>query len=302
MTQIRKRGHRLHMFLAVAVLALATVSCSKNDDKLPGQTGQQGIRPVTSLSSAYVDTVFSFMPAPGQFVNTDLASINTVGEITQNKTISLGAWGGQIVLGFDHTVINKEGNDILITGNATGTSAEPGIVWVSFDENGNGKPDDAWYELKGSAYGTPGYERGYKVTYFNPKAGNAAHDIKWEDNHGNTGYIKANTYHTQSYYPDWITADSYTLEGSKLPDTNINMENTSLITSKPFDYGYADNIATSSGGDSLDISHAMDQDGQLVKLKGIDFIKIQTGILKDMGWLGEQSTELSSVGDLSLLK
>lgn len=290
------------LFLASIVLALVAVSCSKNDDTVSKDDGQLGIRPVTDASSAYVDTVFSFNPAPGQFVNTDFADINTAKKITENKTISLGAWGGQIVLGFDHTVLNQAGEDLLVMGNAAHNNAEPGIVWVSFDANGNGQPDDTWYELKGSAYGSAGYERNYKVTYYNPKAGDKAVDVKWEDNQGNSGFVKANTFNKQSYFPSWITEDSYTLEGSKLPDTNINTDNATLITSTPFDYGYADNIATADGGDSLDISSAMDQNGQLVQLKGIDFIMIQTGVMKDMGWLGEQSTELSSVGDLSLLK
>ncbi|SDZ82931.1 hypothetical protein SAMN05192529_102190 [Arachidicoccus rhizosphaerae] len=287
--------------VAVCICTLAVSSCSKSDS-VSDTEDEQLIRPVTDSSSAYVDTVFSFTPAPGQFVNTDYADINTVSKITENKTISLGAWGGQIVLGFDHTVINNEGNDLLILGNAAATSAEPGIVWVSYDANRNGLPDDTWYELKGSAYGAEGYERNYKVTYFNPGDGNTTSDIMWVDNHNDTGYVKLNVYHKQSYFPAWITASSYTLEGSKLPDTNIDMSNPTYIKSLPFEFGYVDNIATAAGGDSLDISNAIDADGNAIALKGIDFIKIQTGIMKDMGWLGELSTEVTSVADASLLK
>lgn len=298
------KKQRWNVMMGVVMLSIFSLSmgaCSKSDEMSSGES-EQVIRPVTDSSSAYVDTVFSFTPAPGQFVNTDYADITTVNKIIENKTISLGAWGGQIVLGFDHTVINNEGNDLLALGNASATAAEPGIVWVSYDANGNGLPDDTWFELKGSAYGAEGYERDYKVTYFNPGIGNTTSDIMWIDNHNDTGYVKLNTFHKQSYFPAWITADSYTLEGSKLPDTNIDMTVATYIKSLPFEFGYVDNIANASGGDSLDISNAIDANGNAVTLKGIDFIKIQTGIMKDMGWLGELSTEVTSVADISLLK
>ena len=71
--------------------------------------------------------------------------------------VSLGGWGGYITFGFDHPVENKDGYDLQILGNAfymSGSteygSSEPGIVLVSRDENGNGLPDDKWFELKGS--------------------------------------------------------------------------------------------------------------------------------------------------------
>ena len=40
-----------------------------------------------------------------------------------------------------------------IQGNAFDSSNEPGIVWVMQDVNGNGLPDDEWYELRGSETG-----------------------------------------------------------------------------------------------------------------------------------------------------
>lgn len=282
-----------------AALILSVASCSKSDSPIDPGDDHQPIRPITGSSSAYVDTVFRFLPAPGQFINTDLADINTVSKLTKNEPICLGAWGGQIILGFDHTVLNKEGNDIQVEGFGPPTGAEPGIVWVMYDANGNGQPDDTWYELKGSAYDAEGYERNYQVTYYKPV--DDATDIMWVDNHKDTGYVKVNTFHKQPYYPGWITEDSYTLEGSRLPDSNIDDSNPVNIISTPFEYGYADNYTASNGGNPLDISNAIDQQGKAVQLIGIDFIKIQTGILKDMGWLGELSTEVSSVGDLHML-
>lgn len=68
--------------------------------------------------------------------------------------LSLGAYGGYITVGFDHTVPNVPGQyDFKIYGNAyydafgtltgkLGGSSEPGIVLVSKDVNGNQLPDD----------------------------------------------------------------------------------------------------------------------------------------------------------------
>ncbi len=126
--------------------------------------------------SPYITKVFEYMPAPGQFVNklpeyekgdthSDMlrkANEWLVGE--DAWTITLGGWGGYVIIGFDHTIVNVAGRrDFRINGNAFGStmgrpgapfggSCEPGIVMVAYDKNKNGEPDnDEWYEIKGSA-------------------------------------------------------------------------------------------------------------------------------------------------------
>ncbi|MFR9250612.1 MAG: hypothetical protein ACLVK4_12125 [Alistipes shahii] len=45
----------------------------------------------------------------------------------------------------------------------------PGIVYVAFDQNGDGQPnDDEWYELAGSEYGKTGNRTGIKIVYDRP--------------------------------------------------------------------------------------------------------------------------------------
>ncbi|WP_268225019.1 hypothetical protein [Sinomicrobium oceani] len=255
------------------------------------------LRAITEDSNAYVSELFEFLPAPGQFINKNPGNLESAeGIIGKKGLVSLGGWGGSIVLGFDHTVLNREDEgDIIIYGNAMPNFAEPGVVWVMQDENGNGLPDDTWYQVKGSAHELEGTIQHYEVTYHRP--GDPSADIPWEDNQGNTGVIATNSFHTQAYYPQWIAADSYTLEGTLLSSANIDMSNPSYITSAPFAYGYADNTA---GGDTIDIADAIDEDGNAVVLEGIDFVKIQTGIQANMGWLGELSTEVTGVADLSI--
>ncbi len=285
----------------------ALFACKKNSTpaiipELPADTTSvpvAAVRPVTATSKAWVSEFFEYNPAPGQFINTSLANDSNARSITGNAEglLTLGGWGGYVVYGFDHTVIDTAGPDLQVIGNAFTQFAEPGVVWVMADVNGNGKPDDGWYELAGSEAGRPGYLRNYSVTYFRPTPATGA--VSWKDNQGDSGLVLTNIFNTQDYYPDSLTTGSYTLTGTLLPSANIDRSDTSYITSASFAYGYCDN---SAGGDPVDISTAIDSLGRSVRLKGIDFIKIQTGILANMGWLGEQSTEVSGIGDLSLIQ
>jgi hypothetical protein len=290
-------------YKAVAALALACgllwTSCKKDKagDNAPAEAP---IRPVTTQSNAYVTQLFEFNPAPGQFINTTVAdTVAARGTLkTDQGLVSLGAWGGYIIVGFDHTVLNADNKtDFVVYGNAFSKFAEPGVIWVMQDTNGNGKPDDTWYEIKGSAYFKDGYTRNYSVTYTRPACDSCS--VPWKDNQSHTGVVQTNIFNTQAYFPKGIKVNTATYTGTLLPSSNINMDDPSYITSGSFDYGYGDNTG---GGDKIDISSAIDKNGNKVNLKGIDFIKVQTGILFNMGWLGEQSTEFTGAADLSLLK
>ena len=68
--------------------------------------------------------------------------------------VSLGGFGGAIVVGFDHSIANDGDYNFAVKNSVYSNYSEPGIVWVMQDENGNGLPDDTWYELKGSDYST----------------------------------------------------------------------------------------------------------------------------------------------------
>ena len=119
-------------------------------------------RPSNQGSNAHWSAVLEYTPAPGQFIN-ERETGGFSGENTPEKAIhyaekrlqqglfvSLGAFGGYLVAGFDHSIVNDGGYNLQITGNTHENSSEPGIVWVMQDSNGNGLPDDTWYELRGS--------------------------------------------------------------------------------------------------------------------------------------------------------
>ena len=126
-------------------------------------------------TSPYIAKVFDYRPAPGQFVNKlpeyeegdthkDMvvkAGESLIGEDTE--MISLGGWGGSVTLGFDHTIVNVAGKkDFRIEANGFVNSSEPGIILVSYDANGNGEPDDEWYEINGSGNFTAEKEEWYQ--------------------------------------------------------------------------------------------------------------------------------------------
>jgi hypothetical protein len=123
--------------------------------------------------------------------------------MTENfsSLVSLGSFGGYIVLEFEKVCVNHPDNpygiDFTIFGNAFSGSSEPGVVWVMQDENQNGLPDDTWYEIAGSHHFHSKTVQNYEVTYFKTDS----RDVFWKDNSGETGWIAANSFNLQEYYP-----------------------------------------------------------------------------------------------------
>lgn len=282
--------------------------------------------------SKYISEVFDFRPAVGQFTNEipQYLSGNTPADLineakkaligSKSTLISLGGFGGYVVVGFDHTIPNGNGRDFKVLGNAfwgndtndgRSGSCEPGIIMVAYDRNKNGKPDEnEWYEIAGSEYFKNTTIKNYTITYFKPDPNKAAvagnefwqtdvEYIKWQDNLGNIGYKSKITFHNQSYYPLWIADASYSLTGTKIKDNFYDQSGDgSYWQGKSYEFGYADNAPNNEEGSNIDISWAVDKNGNYVKLPGIDFIKIYTAINQEAGWLGEVSTEVSGAYDL----
>ena len=271
--------------------------------------------------SPYISRVYEYCPAPGQFINKmpwydegDTAEdmrrkAEEALSGTNEEMVSLGAFGGYITFGFDHTVVNVDGEyDFMILGNAfydagmedeKSGSCEPGIVMVSLDVNGNGLPDDEWYELAGSEYGKDTEIRNYEITYYRPQLVNG--DVRWTDNQGKEGLIKRNTFHQQdSYYPNWIEEDEITFHGTRLKDNAVEEGNVWVGYCYP--WGYADNHPNKTEYCQFKIDWAVDPNGQPVLLDKIDFVKIYTAVNQDIGWTGEISTEFVTVENLHYKK
>lgn len=251
--------------------------------------------------------IIAYKPAPGQFINTLPASSSEDTEETMIKKanesvlVSLGAYGGYVIVKFTYPVINEEGEyDLYIQGNAATNSAEPGIVMVSADDNSNGIADDTWYELAGSEYENS--TKNYTITYYKPDENTPDEKhIRWKDNMGGSGYIPKNASHQQCYYPSWEKSDSIVLTGNRLPDNAINAgtEEKPYYQMRSYEWGYADNHSNKDKEKcSFKLEWAVDSEGNKVELKQIDFVKIYTGVNQVNGWTGECSTEYRSIEDL----
>ena len=285
-------------------------------------------RPALVGSSPNWNKVYDYTPAPGQFINEtktggfdgtqttpEAAVTYAENRMRDDIWVSLGGFGGYIVVGFDHSIDNSGGYDIGILGNSFSGSSEPGVVWVMRDENGNSLPDDTWYELAGSETGKPTTIQNYAVTYYRPTA--AQMPVQWSDNMGGSGevdYLKQ--FHRQDYYyPLWIEADSYTLTGTCLEARNYDISgNGTYWVNAEYDWGYADNFSAtdrltsddnasaSANANHFKISDAIDAEGNPANLKFIDFVKVQCAVNAKSGWLGEISTEVFGFYDYNLKK
>lgn len=267
--------------------------------------------------------LYEYRPAPGQYINTEQFGIPAAAQrMVQNQDdmVSLGAFGGYVVLGFNKPVKNDPANpygvDFTIFGNAFDGSSEPGVVWVMKDTNGNGLPDDTWYEIAGSNHFKSDTRRNCRLTYSPQPDGK----ITWKDQAGNAGVILPNEFHKQPYYPSSSFFSDYPQDSVSFSGTLLKGFATSQsgeIKLHPLAFGYADNrpvnlgvsltlpdnpytpaVAEGAGGDAIDISWAVDQQGNYVELDEIHFVKIIGGMLEDLGWLGESSTEVAWIVDV----
>lgn len=297
----------------------------------------------TGNYSENIQAVDEYCPAPGQFINTmppyeagdnaqTMAAKCTTYLTSDNPEerglVCLGAYGGYITFHFDHPVTNVSGQrDFAVFGNSirssmfpelVGGAAEPGIVMVSQDTNHNGKPDDIWYELSGSADvdsvdnidPSLAWDRqliyNYQINYFRNGDLKA---VPWTDSGGKSGEVKRmdSQGHTQEYWPLWINDTKMTFKGTRLPrnawyiideDNKYKRQWVLFFLS----YGYVDNQLNSNVQEcAFDISWAVDPiTRQKVNLTHADFIRVYTAMNQTVGILGETSTEVAGAKDLHL--
>ena len=279
------------------------------------------IASVAVAQSEYIQAVDEYVPAPGQFVNdvmpaatADDTPATMAAKCTERlannagNMVTLGAYGGYITFHFDHPVVNIAGqSDFAIFGNAMVGGSEPGIVMVSQDTNGNGLPDDVWYELSGSAdvdsVGKVVY--GYQITY--TRQGDTQ-DVAWTDNLGNSGVVPRNGYHKQEYFPLWL-GNELTFTGTLLPPNGVNTKpkGQNWVLSS-LSYGYVDNVPNKDEegnndieGNGFNLDWAVEPvSRQPVSLTHADFFRVYTALNQVCGWLGETSTEVMGAEDLHL--
>ena len=288
---------------------------SENKDLTVVVCPPEGTYKRTGGSGVRMNKVYEFMAAPGQFINEGYSATTMAEAVAYAESrllsanadlyLSLGGWGGSVVVGFDHSIDNDGGYNLQIRGNSFSGSSEPGIVWVMQDENGDGLPNDTWYELKGSDYATETFD--YAVTYYKPSS--TKQPVQWTDNKGVSGSIDyMGGYHTQDYYyPNWVSTNEYTIYGSLLKHKTSYTGG--IWVNGNFNWGYADNwssvdrvFPSIETCNHFKIGDAIDWQGNPVNLKYIDFVKVQTGVNMKAGIIGENSTEVQDFRDYNLMK
>jgi hypothetical protein len=267
--------------------------------------------------------IIDYFPAPGQHINIESSGTPAAAQkMTESLSsmVSMGSFGGYIVAGFENACVNDPNNpygiDFTVFGNAFPGSSEAGVIWVMKDENKNGIADDTWCEIAGSKYFHSVTVKNYEVTYFRTES----RDVYWEDNLYNSGWIRANSYYTQDYYPLPEFFPQYPQDSVKFKGTRLKAEidssdiNQIKIISPAFGYAdchslkqgidltLPDNPYTpeteGAGGNPVDISWAVDSHGNYIDIDSVHFVKIVTGNLASVGWIGEISTDVSWIEDV----
>ncbi len=289
---------RISVFLFVICLL---TSCDKDDNNGEIVTSSE-----TDTTVALCNSVLEFLPAPGQFVNEGYtcrsqteANAYALDRITSGAYVSLGSFGGRIVVGFDHSIRNSGGDyDIAVGGNSTVAFSEPGVVWVMQDANGDGIPNDGWHELRGAKSDSVGTIKNYAVTYYRPVENCPT---PWTDNMGLSGSVRyLSAYHRQEYYyPLWVESDQYTLSGTRLASQAVDVSGEGRMWTSPnYGWGYADNYSEERTSDGKNLFRIADADTVLAV---VDFVMVQSAVLDSCGWIGEVSTEVTGVWDYHLL-
>jgi plastocyanin len=283
-------------------------------------------QPLVSQDYTFPSKVIKYFPAPGQHINDPNTGIpDKANELIQgiNSGVSLGAFGGYIVFYFEEGIENHPENpygvDFTVFGNSFSGSAEPGIVQVMKDENHNGLPDESWFEIAGSLHYTDLFVPDYAIRYYQP-LNNLPGDILWTDSNLLNGTIVFNKFHEQSYYPNQEYFAEYPKDSVEFTANRLSIPVISeqgILKTGSYLFGYADNIQQNqgislnlpdnpytpdiiegAGGNAIDISWALDNEGNYISLDRIHFIKIHSAVLANAGSLGEVSTEVTGVIDV----
>lgn len=272
-----------------------------------------GLAPYSSVGASnpfgMTDTKKSAMEKACEMINKDFS--------TSNTGIALGPLGGYIVFKFDHTVMNVSGlRDFRIGSYANQTSyPAPGIVYVAFDANQNGQPDDdEWYEIAGSEYGKTTTLSNLTVTYSRPESflttvsmGKEVNDYITYTINGVPGYLSSGSMpSTIPLWPFWLRESD---EGKTITFTGVTQlpSNTQMNGMFPgatqwYDFGYVSNSDPKDEiKSSFDIDWAVDKDGKPVHLPGVDFVKVQTATMMYAGgFYGNLKTSLNCAIDLHI--
>ena len=238
-----------------------------------GYSGQCMINVPKPTAQVAGQGLVAYLPAAGQFMNEGANGSGWGGPFTATGSqklkglvegyvttgVSLGAFGGYVVLDFGVPAKDEDGNvtggiyndpdnaygvDFILYGNAMGTWAEPGCVQVSLD-------GENWYDLAGSLHYRPETtDKGYAIwdystTYTHPEAAESEETgangvaVPYASTYKlrptseakpENGTVGINAWHKHSYFPLYnnyfvaLNGLSTSLNGLVPPLTGLNLE------------------------------------------------------------------------------
>lgn len=296
-----------------------------------------------AAQSPFAAAVIEYAPAPGQFVNDPLFNNASAAvgrpyaggfdDPGNSSLVTLGGFGGSLVLAFDHTVLDDAANpfglDAIVYGNAFWVSgnpnrrwAEPAVIEISRDVNGNGLADDAWFLIPGSHLSAPGVPWATQTwddawadatwppadpDWLPPGAAGVWATSGWLLPPAVFGTFVIENPHGPAATTEGIYGYADCSPTLKLGDTNgDNLIDDPLATPEDF-YTRPDNpfrvglTPGCGGGDAFDIAWAVDPaTGAPAQLDGFDFLRLRTAVnLVVMSPpLGESSPEIDAVADV----
>lgn len=293
-----------------------------------------------AAASPFATTWWFFEPAPGQFVNnaifnypfTTLGAPDGAGTEygNVNSVLSLGGFGGSVVLGFDHLVEddprNPFGLDAIVFGNATWIGGDPDRHWaecavieIALDANDDGLPNDPWYLIPGSHI--TDLDGQFVTQTWDDDSSTATPPAilswvpdgmfgEWET----SGYLlDPVVFGSQAVENPISTGDEEGIYGygdftptlmlgdldadDNVDDEEITPEAFYTVPDDPFIVGITEG---SGGGDAFDIAWAIDPvTGEAADLPGFHFLRLTNGVNATLGFLGEKSPEIDAVADVA---
>ncbi len=266
-------------------------------------------------------SVYEYLPIGSQYTNQGFGTKPLLYKKGDKLTAPPDNWGScqtvgnfggymtyQLTTPLKNDPANPYGIDFIVYGNGQGSTGymEPASIWVAQDKDGDGQPDK-WFELAGSAYFDATTTWNYEITY----SKGDFNSTDYETSDGITGNLKYE-------YPDIdrygalgavVDPDSITLRGTLLhkdliprfgyadvhPNDDGDMETplNPYDGSNPMFAGFGSPLNGIARGDGMDISWAVDENGEAVYLDEITFVRINNASFVEL--YGERSAEIHAL-------
>jgi hypothetical protein len=206
---------------------------------------------------------------------------------------SLGSAGG-------YEVWKVESQDSYrIYGNPLSGWREPGVVWMQEDRNGNGLPDEMWYELPGGEENHSKWKdyitRRYALTYFKTddygsinEYGQKIREVYWVDSRGRAGMIPGGF----PGNPTWMSSTGWGVVGDWVTYTCTLFRDDGVIFAEDYNMTELEGYVDCTADVTFPVGRAVRADGTPANLSAVKFLKVQTGMFRYGGIFGDVSTEI----------